>query len=92
MTMCQALTTEAWGEEAGLEEESLLHLAASLGLSRLVCSLLHWAAEHPGKRIGREVDALARDQHGSTPLVGFFPKMAPYFGIFYNMRLETYKS
>jgi len=50
-------------------EESLLHLSASLGLSRLVCSLLHWVAEHPGKRIGREVDALARDQQGYTPLM-----------------------
>ncbi|XP_023344878.1 calmodulin-binding transcription activator 2 isoform X5 [Eurytemora carolleeae] len=50
-------------------EESILHLAASLGLSRLVCSLLHWAAERPGKRIGREVDALAKDGLGYTPLM-----------------------
>ena len=84
VTMCQKLTTDEWGEdgwggmrsgEEGLsfsdQDESVLHLAASLGLGRLVCSLLHWAAELPGKRIGREVDALARDSHGFTPLVSF---------------------
>ena len=54
-------------------QESILHLAASLGLSRLVCSLLHWAAEHPGKQIGMEVDALALDKKGFTPLVRFSP-------------------
>ena len=77
--MCQKLTTDEWGEEdegrgggRGGEEENVLHLAGSLGLSRLVCSLLHWAAEQPGKRIGREVDALARDPQGCTPLVSKF--------------------
>ena len=59
--------------EAGVAGEpnstTLLHLAASLGLARLVCSLLHWAAEQPGRRLGREVDALARDSEGFTPLV-----------------------
>ena len=52
-------------------KETILHLAASLGLSRLVCSLLHWAAEHPGKQIGMQVDALAQDKQGFTPLVIF---------------------
>ena len=82
--MCQNLTTAEWGKgdegndvvvgSAGAvgghdSKESILHLAASLGLSRLVCSLLHWAAEHPGKQIGMEVDALALDIMGFTPLV-----------------------
>ena len=34
-----------------------------------VCSLLHWAAEYPGGRLGKEGDAMARDREGCTPLV-----------------------
>ena len=48
---------------------TLLHLSASLGLTRLTCSLLHWAAESPGPQLAREVDALALDSEGYTPLV-----------------------
>ena len=48
---------------------TLLHLSAALGLTRLTCSLLHWAAESPGPRLAREVDALALDSEGYTPLV-----------------------
>lgn len=48
---------------------TLLHLSAALGLTRLTCSLLHWAAESPGPELAREVDALALDSQGFTPLV-----------------------
>lgn len=76
VTMCQKLTSEDWTTDEGIASDighnsstTLLHLGASLGLCRLVCSLLHWAAEHPGRRLGREVDALAKDSEGYTPLM-----------------------
>ena len=74
MTKCQKLTSEDWTTEEGVmsdtgSESTLLHYAAAMGYTRLVCSLLHWAAEHPGRRLGREVDALAKDGEGFTPMV-----------------------
>ena len=72
-------------EVAKRGKETLLHFGSSLGLCRLVryisiterrfhltfqvCSLLHWAAEYPGGRLGKEGDAMARDREGCTPLV-----------------------
>ena len=72
-------------EAARRGKETLLHFGSSLGLCRLVsyisiterrfhltlqvCSLLHWAAEYPGGRLGKEGDAMARDREGCTPLV-----------------------
>ena len=73
--LCQKLTSQdclipdADSVHDGEGHSTLLHDAAALGLTRLVCSLLHWAAEHPGRRLGREVDALAKDVAGFTPLV-----------------------
>ena len=89
MTLCQRLTSEDrddWEEDQWSPGEttgtSLLHLAAALGLTRLTCSLLHWVAEKPGRRLCREVDPLARDTDGFTPLVRFtvgqkYPKKRP---------------
>ena len=61
------------GDMASVSDDSvtttLLHLSAALGLTRLTCSLLHWAAESPGPQLAREVDALALDSEGYTPLV-----------------------
>lgn len=48
---------------------TLLHLAAALGYSRLVCSLLHWRTENSSLLLDTEIDALSRDDHGYTPLV-----------------------
>lgn len=48
---------------------TLLHLAASLGYSRLVCALLHWRAENSSLLLETEVDALSQDEDGYTPLV-----------------------
>lgn len=48
---------------------TLLHLAASLGYSRLVCALLHWRAENSSLLLETEVDALSQDEDGFTPLV-----------------------
>ncbi|ENN70288.1 hypothetical protein YQE_12800, partial [Dendroctonus ponderosae] len=49
---------------------TLLHLAASLGYSRLVCAMLHWRAENSSLLLETEVDALSQDEFGYTPLVG----------------------
>ena len=71
VTVCQRLSCEDWTREEGgiTGDTSLLHLAASLGLTRLTCSLLHWVAEKPGRRLCREVDPLSQDTEGFTPLV-----------------------
>ena len=77
VAVCQKLTQESGAgmcdedrrEDRRQADTSLLHLSASLGLTRLTCSLLHWAAEWPGRRLAREVDALAQDSEGFTPLV-----------------------
>lgn len=71
------LTTREWrqGEElstawfASHRGMTLLHLAASLGYSRLVCTMLHWRAENSSLLLETEVDALSQDDEGYTPLV-----------------------
>ena len=77
VTLCQRLTSgdcddcDDWttGQATSQVSTSLLHLAAALGLTRLTCSLLHWVAEKPGRRLCREVDPLSQDTEGFTPLV-----------------------
>lgn len=71
------MTSRIWrhGEElsvswfASHRGMTLLHLAASLGYSRLVCALLHWRAENSSLLLETEVDALSQDEDGYTPLV-----------------------
>ena len=84
VTMCQMLTESTNSHDAagGHMDTTLLHLSASLGMSRLTCSLIHWSAESGAEssaassalssrtRLCREVDALALDNQGFTPLVG----------------------
>ena len=48
---------------------TILHLAASLGYSRLTSSLLHWSTDNPILTLQTEIDALAQDSEGFTPLV-----------------------
>lgn len=50
---------------------SLLHLAASLGYSRLVSALFLWRTENPNALLDTEIDALGKDNEGFTPLVRF---------------------
>ncbi|XP_065353438.1 calmodulin-binding transcription activator 2 isoform X6 [Cloeon dipterum] len=74
---CQQMTNRPWRE--GEEQQSLvetshrgmnlLHLAASLGFSRLVCAMLHWRAENSSPVLESEVDALSQDNEGFTPLM-----------------------
>ena len=76
MAMCQMLTetTNTYDTPGCHMDTTLLHLSASMGMSRLTCSLIHWSAESgaesPRSRLCREVDALALDNQGFTPLVG----------------------
>lgn len=73
------MTSRIWshGEElsvswfASHRGMTLLHLAASLGYSRLVCAMLHWRAENSSLLLETEVDALSQDEDGFTPLVRF---------------------
>lgn len=47
---------------------TLLHLAAALGYSRLVCAMLSWRTENPSVVLETEIDALSPDNDGLTPL------------------------
>lgn len=47
---------------------TLLHLAAALGYSKLVCVFLAWRTENPGAILDTEIDALSQDYDGYTPL------------------------
>lgn len=78
MTYCQALTRRQWryGDDittihqlVGLRGMTLLHLAASLGYSKLVATMLHWRTENSSLFLDMEVDALSQDEEGFTPLV-----------------------
>lgn len=53
----------------GIKGMSLLHLAAFLGYSRLVSTLLVWRSENPNAVLDTEIDALSQDIDGFTPLV-----------------------
>ncbi|XP_076265400.1 calmodulin-binding transcription activator isoform X5 [Rhynchophorus ferrugineus] len=77
VNFCQNMTSRIWkfGEElsvswfASHRGMTLLHLAASLGYSRLVCAMLHWRAENSSLLLETEVDALSQDELGYTPLM-----------------------
>lgn len=77
VSFCQNMTARIWrhGEElsvswfSSLRGMTLLHLAASLGYSKLVCAMLHWRAENSSLLLETEVDALSQDEDGYTPLV-----------------------
>ncbi|KAL1497599.1 hypothetical protein ABEB36_008531 [Hypothenemus hampei] len=77
VNFCQNMTSRIWkfGEElsvawfASHRGMTLLHLAASLGYSRLICAMLHWRAENSSLLLETEVDALSQDEYGYTPLM-----------------------
>lgn len=47
---------------------NVLHLAARLGYTRVVNTLLQWQSENPNILLDIEVDALSQDCEGLTPL------------------------
>ena len=83
VTMCRRLTDVDWTTSniGHMTSTTLLHLSASIGLCRLTCSLLHWAAECQGTKLCSEVDALALDTQGYTPLVKIFYNVSALFCI-----------
>ena len=48
---------------------SLLHLAASLGYTKLACSLLHLVSESTSETLKSEIDPMSQDEEGFTPLM-----------------------
>ncbi|XP_046678847.1 calmodulin-binding transcription activator 1 isoform X1 [Homalodisca vitripennis] len=75
---CQGLSRRAWRNDvedtrvtwcSTHRSMTLLHLAASLGYTKLVCAMLHWRAENSSLLLETEVDALSQDDDGNTPLM-----------------------
>ncbi|XP_055315891.1 calmodulin-binding transcription activator 1 isoform X2 [Sitodiplosis mosellana] len=75
---CQSLATKQWRSSTeaifwtksdSVKGMSLLHLAASLGYSRLVSTLLLWRSENTNAVLDTEIDALSQDNEGFTPLM-----------------------
>ena len=48
---------------------NLLHLAAALGLLRVICTLLNWRLENSSQWLEQEMNPLACDHQGYTPLM-----------------------
>lgn len=75
VSFCQFLTAKQWRSMTpgswvtGYRGMTLLHLAAALGYSKLVNTLLTWRAENPNAILETEIDALSQDNQGYTPLV-----------------------
>jgi hypothetical protein len=75
VNFCQNLITKQWRSftpgcwTAGPNRMTLLHFAAALGYTKLVCTLLKWRAENSSVILESEIDALSRDADGYTPLV-----------------------
>lgn len=76
--LCQEMAARSWREDVGADCDelraayrgmSLLHLAARLGFTRLVGTLLDWRAENTSAILESEVDAMRKDADGHTPLV-----------------------
>lgn len=60
-------TIETW-DMLGYRGMTLLHLAAALGYSKLVCVMIAWRTENPNAILDTEIDALSQDYDGYTPL------------------------
>lgn len=57
------------GTQQQQQQMNLLHLAAALGLLRVLCTLLNWRLENSSPALEREMSPLASDQQGYTPLM-----------------------
>lgn len=67
--MTPSPTSTIWTSNTGYKGMTLLHLAAALGYSRLVCTMFTWRSENPSVILETEIDALSQDSKGFTPLV-----------------------
>lgn len=73
VSICRQLVTKQWrtsqlSDDPGVAM-NLLHLAAALGLLRVLCTLLNWRLENSSPALEREMNPLASDQQGYTPLM-----------------------
>lgn len=75
VSICRQLVTKRWRTPQPADDPSaggqmnLLHLAAALGLLRVLCTLLNWRLENSSSALEREMNPLANDQQGYTPLM-----------------------
>ncbi|XP_076318558.1 calmodulin-binding transcription activator 2-like isoform X3 [Tachypleus tridentatus] len=77
VVLCQRLLSGSWiqgSDNIVLEttfrpDLTLLHLAAALGYSRLIQTLLQWRAGNPSLILESEVDALSVDKNNCSPLL-----------------------
>lgn len=83
VSICRQLVTKRWrvnpqqpGDDPsssstnGTQQQmNLLHLAAALGLLRVLCTLLNWRLENSSPALEHEMSPLASDQQGYTPLM-----------------------
>eukprot|EP00095_Tigriopus_kingsejongensis_P010378 maker-scaffold251_size238241-snap-gene-1.17 protein:Tk10378 transcript:maker-scaffold251_size238241-snap-gene-1.17-mRNA-1 annotation:"calmodulin-binding transcription" len=51
------------------DETTLLHLSAALGYTKLTCALIQWVTVKPIPVLKKEINALAQDPEGFTPLM-----------------------
>lgn len=81
VSICRQLVAKRWKPvpQTGLGADeaptgnsgqtNLLHLAAALGLLRVICTLLNWRLENSSPWLEREMNPLACDPQGYTPLM-----------------------
>ena len=80
VSICRQLVTKRWrpqplssSDDPSIHSNgthmNLLHLAAALGLLRVLCTLLNWRLENSSPALEREMSPLASDQQGYTPLM-----------------------
>lgn len=67
--MTPSPAASSWTSSHSYKGMTLLHLAAALGYSRLVCTMFTWRSENPSVILETEIDALSQDSEGFTPLV-----------------------
>ncbi|XP_021372899.1 calmodulin-binding transcription activator 2-like isoform X2 [Mizuhopecten yessoensis] len=68
------IASETWSDvdpfpKAGPHNMTLLHLAAALGYSKLIQTLVHWRSDNPCWVLEYEVDARCQDDNACTPLM-----------------------
>lgn len=77
VSICRQLVAKRWKspeetapfERADHAAMNLLHLAAAVGLLRVLCTLLNWRLENSSALLEREMNPLAIDRQGYTPLM-----------------------
>lgn len=80
-----------WAKSDNVKGMSLLHLAATLGYSRLVSTLLLWRSENPNVFLDTEINALSQDNEGFTPLVSEFDPIKKKNNLIFSVELEIEK-